>query len=140
MQYAATEIPDGCRPECFVAPIKALMENIMPIYEYMCQNCQNVFEKWLKFSETTENAPCPKCGSRAQRILSNTAFVLKGGGWYVTDYGYRKGASEDGQAAASDAGTSSASSAAGSSEQSADTAPAADVPSQPASSTANPAT
>ena len=116
------------------------MENIMPIYEYTCPNCQNIFEKWLKFSESTENAPCPKCASRAQRIISNTAFVLKGGGWYVTDYGYRKGASEDAQTAASDTGTSSASSGTGGSEQSADPAPAASVPSQPASSATNPAT
>ena len=116
------------------------MENIMPIYEYMCRNCQHVFEKWLKVSETTENAPCPNCGSQAQHIISNTAFVLKGGGWYVTDYGYRKGANEDGQAAASDAGTSPASSGTGGSEQSAIPATAPGTPSQQAPSTAHPAT
>ena len=104
----------------------------MPIYEYTCPQCGNIFEKWLKFSETTENAPCPKCGSPAQRIISNTAFVLKGGGWYVTDYGYRKGASDEGQAAASDTGTPPASSAAAASEQSTSPAPAAAAPSQPA--------
>ena len=112
----------------------------MPIYEYTCPNCQNVFEKWLKFSETTENAPCPTCGSWAQRIISNTAFVLKGGGWYVTDYGYRKGSREEGQAAASDGGASSASAADGGAEQSPNPAPAAPAPDQHASSTANSAT
>jgi len=109
------------------------MEILMPIYEYICPNCQNMFEKWLKVSEATETAPCPKCGSQAQHIISNTAFVLKGGGWYVTDYGYRKGTSEDGTA--SKPGTSSASSAVGGSEQSADPAPAAAAP-----SAANPTT
>ncbi|MDR2695508.1 MAG: zinc ribbon domain-containing protein [Deltaproteobacteria bacterium] len=104
----------------------------MPIYEYTCPQCRNVFEKWLKLSETTENAPCPQCGSQAQRIISNTAFVLKGGGWYVTDYGYRKGASEEGQTTASNAGTPPASAADGASEQSASPAPAAAAPSQPA--------
>ena len=112
----------------------------MPIYEYMCRNCQHVFEKWLKVSETTESAPCPKCGSQAEHIISNTAFVLKGGGWYVTDYGYRKGASENGQAAASDAGKSSASSGADGSSQSAGPDPASATPSQHASNTATPAT
>ena len=97
----------------------------MPIYEYACPNCRNVFEKWLKLSETTKNAPCPQCGGLAQHIISHTAFVLKGGGWYVTDYGYRKGASED--------GTSSASPAVGDSEQSQSPAPVADAPDQPAS-------
>ena len=109
----------------------------MPIYEYMCLKCRNVFEEWLKFSETTESAPCPKCDSLAQRIISNTAFVLKGGGWYVTDYGYRKGASEDGQATASDAGTSSEPSTASSSDQSTAPAPAVAASSQPASSAAD---
>jgi len=97
----------------------------MAVYEYACPDCRNVFEEWLKISEATENAPCPKCGSRAQRIISNTAFVLKGGGWYVSDYGYRKGVSEDGQAAAGTDGTSSASSTAGNAEQGASPAPAA---------------
>jgi putative FmdB family regulatory protein len=128
------------RLEGIVVRFKAIMENIMPIYEYMCPNCQNIFEKWLKLSETTEHTPCPKCGSQAQHIISNTAFVLKGGGWYVTDYGYRKGASEDSQTTTSDAGTSSASSTASGSEQSTDPAPAAAAPDQHASSATNPAT
>ena len=104
------------------------MGKIMPIYEYACPTCRNVFEKWLKLSETTENAPCPKCGEPARRIISHTAFVLKGGGWYVTDYGYRKGASEDGMG--NEAATSSASPAAV--EQSQSPASAADTPAQPA--------
>ena len=33
--------------------------------------------------------------------MSQTSFVLKGGGWYVSDYGYRKGISEEGAAASS---------------------------------------
>ena len=28
--------------------------------------------------------------------MSRTSFVLKGNGWYVSDYGYRKGITEDG--------------------------------------------
>ena len=109
----------------------------MPVYEYTCPNCQNIFEEWLKISETTENAPCPKCGSQARHIISNTAFVLKGGGWYVTDYGYRKGASEDGQATASDSGTSSAPSATNASEQGASPVSTPAAPSQPASGAAS---
>ena len=105
----------------------------MPVYEYACPDCRIVFEKWLKIVETTENAPCPKCGSQAHRIISDTAFILKGGGWYVTDYGYRKGANEDGQTAASDTGASSTSSVAGESEHNASPAPVAGAPSQPAS-------
>jgi len=106
----------------------------MPIYEYACPDCGHVFENWLKLSETTENALCPKCGGRAQRIISHTSFVLKGGGWYVTDYGYRKGTSEDGRSAAGDAATSSTPSTADGSGQSADSAPATSAPATPAPS------
>jgi putative FmdB family regulatory protein len=74
----------------------------MPIYEYACTKCENIFEEWLKFSEERESAACPRCGGEARRIISNTAFVLKGGGWYVTDYGYRKGVSESAPAKAAD--------------------------------------
>ena len=70
----------------------------MPIYEYQCPNCQNVFEEWVKLSEAHGEEPCPKCGTKSPRLISHTSFVLKGGGWYVTDYGYRKGMKEDGGA------------------------------------------
>jgi putative FmdB family regulatory protein len=82
-------------------------EKDMPIYEYNCSKCENVFEEWLKFSEERESMPCPRCGGEARRIISNTAFVLKGGGWYVTDYGYRKGRGEGAPAKAADSDSKS---------------------------------
>ena len=68
----------------------------MPIYEYKCPACQKVFEEWVHLSEMHDAVPCPDCGQASPRIMSETSFVLKGGGWYVTDYGYRKGVKEDG--------------------------------------------
>ncbi len=62
----------------------------MPIYEYQCPQCHNIFEEWLSVSTATDTSPCPECNTSAARIISNTAFVLKGGGWYVTEYGNRK--------------------------------------------------
>jgi len=57
----------------------------MPIYEYQCEQCEHTFEEWQKdFSE--RDVPCPECGGQSQRLISNTAFILKGSGWYVTDY------------------------------------------------------
>ncbi|MDE5879988.1 MAG: zinc ribbon domain-containing protein [Desulfovibrio sp.] len=73
----------------------------MPIYEYQCPKCGNVFEEWVKASEAHKEEPCPKCGTPSPRIMSRTSFVLKGDGWYVSDYGYRKGITEDGGAGAS---------------------------------------
>lgn len=67
----------------------------MPIYEYKCPACQKVFEEWVHLSEMHDAVPCPDCGQASPRIMSETSFVLKGGGWYVTDYGYRKGVKED---------------------------------------------
>jgi predicted nucleic acid-binding Zn ribbon protein len=34
---------------------------------------------------------CPTCKSKVTKLVSSTAFQLKGSGWYVTDYA-RKGA------------------------------------------------
>ncbi len=57
----------------------------MPIYEYRCQDCEQLFEEWQKdFSE--RELACPVCGGASRRLISNTSFVLKGSGWYVTDY------------------------------------------------------
>ena len=57
----------------------------MPIYEYKCEGCSAVFEVFQKMSD-----PPPAshdCGSmKVTRLLSNTSFVLKGTGWYATDY------------------------------------------------------
>ena len=61
----------------------------MPIYEYKCPKCSTVFEEWVK-SHDTGPQNCPDCGTEATHIVSNTTFVLKGGGWYVTEYGNRK--------------------------------------------------
>ncbi|WP_291321594.1 zinc ribbon domain-containing protein [Desulfonatronospira sp.] len=57
----------------------------MPIYEYRCNECHQLFEEWQKdFQERDVN--CPICGGGSSRLISNSAFVLKGSGWYTTDY------------------------------------------------------
>lgn len=66
----------------------------MPIYEYACPHCSETFEEWLKSDDESSAHPCPKCGQSAQRLISNTSFILKGGGWYVTEYGTHKNDSE----------------------------------------------
>ncbi len=67
----------------------------MPIYEYRCPKCQKVFEEWSHITEDHPEEPCPDCGTASLRIMSSTSFVLEGGGWYVTDYGYRKGVKDE---------------------------------------------
>lgn len=57
----------------------------MPIYEYRCGDCEQIFEEWQTGFEERE-LTCPVCGGKARRLISNTSFVLKGTGWYTTDY------------------------------------------------------
>ncbi|MGO9014208.1 MAG: FmdB family zinc ribbon protein [Dissulfurispiraceae bacterium] len=58
----------------------------MPIYEYECLACGKTTEAMQKFSDALLDT-CPECGGQLKKLISNTTFVLKGSGWYVTDYG-----------------------------------------------------
>jgi putative FmdB family regulatory protein len=57
----------------------------MPIYEYQCESCSRRFEVMQRMTEPLL-ATCEQCGGQVRRLISQTSFVLKGGGWYVTDY------------------------------------------------------
>jgi putative FmdB family regulatory protein len=57
----------------------------MPIYEYKCTKCGKDFEVMQKMSEAPLTI-CKSCGGELKKLITNTSFVLKGGGWYVTDY------------------------------------------------------
>ena len=84
----------------------------MPIYEYRCTKCNKVFEEWHRHIDDDLRHPCPDCQGIAERIVSNSTFMLKGGGWYVTDYGNRKNdPAHGGDSSSSTSGSKSASSA-----------------------------
>jgi putative FmdB family regulatory protein len=73
----------------------------MPVYEYECPSCTGRFEAIQRFSDPALTE-CRLCGGRGVRkVLSAPAFVLKGSGWYVTDYpsADRKKASESDRSA-----------------------------------------
>ena len=58
----------------------------MPTYEYQCADCGKTFEAVQRITEDALKV-CALCGgNNVQRLISATAFVLKGGGWYKTDY------------------------------------------------------
>lgn len=42
----------------------------MPIYEYVCSDCDVKFELLRRLSQSTEGASCPHCQSNAERVLS----------------------------------------------------------------------
>ncbi len=58
----------------------------MPIYEYRCEACGHYLETLQKISDPPLT-DCHKCGKPAmKKLVSASAFRLKGGGWYETDF------------------------------------------------------
>jgi putative FmdB family regulatory protein len=64
----------------------------MPIYEYKCPKC-GVFEVMQGIKQAALKK-CPTCKSKIERMISSTSFVLKGTGWYATDYAKKTPPSE----------------------------------------------
>src|ERR1700732_1807322 len=56
----------------------------MPIYEYKCPKC-GVVEVMQGIKEASLKK-CPNCKAKVERMISSSSFVLKGSGWYATDY------------------------------------------------------
>src|SRR5437870_1143949 len=57
----------------------------MPTYEYECLKCGRIFEIRQRISEPPLTV-CDACDGEVRRLLSAAPFILKGEGWYVTDY------------------------------------------------------
>jgi len=57
----------------------------MPLYEYECQECGLVFEARQKFSDAPLSE-CKSCGGAVKKLISQSGFALKGGGWYQQGY------------------------------------------------------
>jgi putative FmdB family regulatory protein len=94
----------------------------MPMYEYRCGQCHQVFEVIQRFSDeplTTHEG----CGGTVERLISAPAFQFKGSGFYITDYARGSGngapsVKSDGSAPAKDGGSAKESKAASSSSTS----------------------
>jgi len=58
----------------------------MPIYEFICEDCNYKEDLIRKISEPT-TILCPKCnGQNFVKQVSAPNFKLKGSGWYETDF------------------------------------------------------
>jgi putative FmdB family regulatory protein len=83
----------------------------MPIYEYLCEKCEREFEVEQRITDEPIRS-CPHCRARkVRRLISQTSFVLKGGGWYSDLYASSRSKSEPAAkegSAASDSGSSAA--------------------------------
>ena len=64
----------------------------MPIYEYYCEDCKEIFEAMQKITdkELTSKPGCDIKDCSVVKIISRTSFVLKGGGWYKDGYSSTK--------------------------------------------------
>ena len=62
-----------------------LSSSFVPTYEYECDQCKRTFEVRQRISEPPLTV-CEQCGGSVRRLLAAAAFILKGEGWYVTDY------------------------------------------------------
>ncbi len=63
----------------------------MPIYEYECEKCGVTFEAMQTISakplKTCMGLGCDgKDKGKVHRLVSASGFILKGSGWYATDY------------------------------------------------------
>lgn len=57
----------------------------MPVYEYECLSCGKIHEITQRFGDDPL-IDCPDCKGAVRKLISRTSFVLKGSGWYKTDY------------------------------------------------------
>jgi len=101
----------------------------MPMYEYKCAKCGDVFELIQKFSDEPLHEH-PGCGGTVEKLVSAAALQFKGSGWYVNDYG-RNGADDKKKPAAE--------SSDGKKKEKTETSKPAATPAQESSSTPKPA-
>ena len=48
----------------------------MPLYEYQCSSCGEVFDKLVRFSEADKLPTCPKCGEKNTRKKISAGAVI----------------------------------------------------------------
>lgn len=66
----------------------------MPIYEYECADCGKTDEVVQKITDAPLTT-CRHCSGKLHKIISQSTFHLKGGGWYADQYGNKPSGSSD---------------------------------------------
>jgi putative FmdB family regulatory protein len=78
----------------------------MPIYEYRCTSCGRTLEVIQKFDDKPLKK-CTECSGPLEKLISRTAFQLKGGGWFSEGYGGKGGSSGSSGSSSSSSSSSS---------------------------------
>src|SRR5260370_11695487 len=107
----------------------------MPIYEYKCPKC-GVFEAMQRIIEPSLRK-CPTCKSKVERQISRGSFILKGSGWYATDYAKKATGTDSSESSAPAANGNGASSSDSSAKTSSDSKPASETKSSSESKTSS---
>lgn len=94
----------------------------MPIYEYQCTKCGEVFEAFQRITDEPLTQ-CKFCQAKVEKLISQSSFQLKGSGWYLTDYARRNSS-----------GPADKPKTNGTSEKTSETKSSTDTPSTPTSS------
>ena len=80
----------------------------MPTYEYECQKCSHVFEKFQSIKDEPLKR-CPECRGKLKRLFGTGAgIIFKGSGFYQTDYrpdSYKKAAQAESKASEASSGS-----------------------------------
>ena len=69
----------------------------MPTYDYICNDCEKIYEYFQSMSDAPIRE-CPECKKNSLRrvISGGTGLIFKGSGYYLTDYkNKKKQSSED---------------------------------------------
>ena len=81
----------------------------MPIYEYECEKCNTTFEAMQSVStKPLKKCTVLGCKGKVHRLVSASGFILKGSGWYTSDYpseARKKGWESEGQNATASSNT-----------------------------------
>lgn len=80
----------------------------MPMYAYRCDKCGHEEEHIQRFSDDPISK-CESCKGPTKRIITGTAFALKGGGWYADGYASTGKSDSGGSSKSSDKGSGKAS-------------------------------
>lgn len=57
----------------------------MPVYEYVCDDCDEVVERLLPMSDADDPGPCPACEADLRRRFSRVAVKYTTWGFSSTD-------------------------------------------------------
>jgi putative FmdB family regulatory protein len=57
----------------------------MPVYEFQCEICGEVFEKVSSINGSLPEVTCPQGHSQVHRVYSAPTIIFRGSGFYVND-------------------------------------------------------